>query len=75
MHPNLLALVALMGMALSLLSGKLVAYGMEKRARATSFFEVPTRTVRRARLGGEARYGSLSCLLRQVQMDEPFHVR
>jgi hypothetical protein len=30
MHPNLLALVALMGVALSLLAGKLVAYGMEK---------------------------------------------
>jgi hypothetical protein len=30
MHPNLVALAAFAGVALSLLSGRLVAYGMEK---------------------------------------------
>jgi hypothetical protein len=74
MHPDLVGFVACAGMILSLLSGKLFAYGMEK---VISRRALPTkcqgRTVRRVWLDCcEERFGELSCRLRKVWMTSHF---
>ena len=71
MHPNIIGFVASAWIVLSLLSGKLFAYAMEKIISSSA--------VRKCSEGGwrvrldycAERFGKLSCLVRKLWMDEP----